>query len=103
LKALSRERLPAGVVKAVSQHRKWSHTYNVRLALVRHPSSTLSTILAYLPELTVSDLRELAAPGIVTENLRKYLMAEIQQRMRRGEKAEKIEDSAGDPGAPKTD
>jgi hypothetical protein len=103
LKALSRERLPAGVVRAVAQHRKWSHIYNVRLALVRHPSSTLSTILAYLPELTVSDLRELAAPGIVTENLRKYLLAEIQQRMRKGEKAEKIEDSSSDPGAPKTD
>jgi hypothetical protein len=103
LKALSRERLPVGVVKAVAQHRKWSHTYNVRLALVRHPSSTLSTILAYLPELTVSDLRELAAPGIVTENLRKYLLAEIQQRIRRGEKSEKIEDSSGDPGASKTD
>ena len=103
LKALSRQRLPVGVVKAVAQHRKWSHTYNVRLALVRHPSSTLSTILAYLPELTVSDLRELAAPGIVTENLRKYLLAEIQQRIRRGEKSEKIEDTSGDPGAPKTD
>jgi hypothetical protein len=87
LKALARHNLPVGVVKAVAQHRKWSHTYNVRLALVRHPSSTLSTILAYLPELTVSDLRELAAPGIVSENLRKYLLAEIQQRIRRGKKS----------------
>jgi hypothetical protein len=99
LKALSRERLPVGVVKALAQHRKWSHTYNVRLALVRHPNSTLSTILAYLPELTVSDLRELAAPGIVSENLRKYLLAEIQQRIRRREKSAKIEDSTGEPGA----
>jgi len=90
LKALSRPSLPIGVVTAVAQHRKWSHTYNVRLALVRHPSSTLSTILAYLPELTVSDLRELAAPGIVSENLRKYLLAEIQQRMRKSEKSAQI-------------
>ena len=103
LKALSRERLPVGVVKAVAQHRKWSHTYNVRLALVRHPNSTLSTILAYLPELTVSDLRELAAPGIVSENLRKYLLAEIQQRIRRGEKSAKIADTTGEPGASKSD
>jgi hypothetical protein len=103
LKALSRERLPVGVVKAVAQHRKWSHTYNVRLALVRHPNSTLSTILAYLPELTVSDLRELAAPGIVSENLRKYLLAEIQQRIRRGEKSAKIADTTGEPGASKAD
>jgi hypothetical protein len=99
LKALSRQTLPVGVVTAVAQHRKWSHTYNVRLALVRHPSSTLSTILAYLPELTVSDLRELAAPGIVSENLRKYLLAEVQQRIRKGEKSAKIADSTGEPGA----
>src|ERR1700757_3933962 len=103
LKALSRERLPVGVIKAVAQHRKWSHTYNVRLALVRHPSSTLSTILAYLPELTVSDLRELASPGIVSESLRKYLLAEIQQRIRRGEKSAKIADTSDEPGAPKSD
>jgi hypothetical protein len=103
LKALSRERLPVGVVKAVAQHRKWSHTYNVRLALVRHPSSTLSTILAYLPELTVSDLRELAAPGIVSENLRKYLLAEIQQRIRKSEKSAKIADNTGEPGVSTSD
>jgi hypothetical protein len=82
LKALSHEKLPVHVVQAVAQHRKWSCSYNVRLALVRHRASPLSTILAYLPELTVSDLRELAAPGIVPENLRKYLQAEIQRRMR---------------------
>ena len=101
LKALSRERLPVGVVPAIAQHRKWSHTYNVRLALVRHPSSTLSTILAYLPELTVSDLRELAAPGIVSETLRKYLLAEIQQRIRKGEKSGQVVDTTDEPGASK--
>lgn len=83
LKALSREKLSPAVAKAVAQHPKWSHAYNVRLALVRNPSASLSTVLAYLPELTVSDLRELAAPGVVPDNLRKYLQAEIQQRMRR--------------------
>jgi len=81
LKVLSREKLPHGITKAISQHRKWSCAYNVRLALVRHPASTLSTVLAYLAELTVSDLRELVAPGIVPENLRKYLQAEIQRRV----------------------
>ena len=94
LKALSREKLPPGVVLAIAQHRKWSCTYNVRLALVRHPASPLATILAYLPELTVSDLRELAAPGIVAESLRKYLQAEVQRRMRASKKAaERAEDS----------
>lgn len=87
LKVLAREKLPPGVVLAVAQHRKWSLDYNIRLALVRHPSSPLSTVLAYLPELTVSDLRELASPGIVAENLRRYLQAEVQRRMRASEKS----------------
>jgi hypothetical protein len=86
LKALSREKIPVGVVPAIAHHRKWSCVYNVRLALVRHPASTLSTILSYLPELTVSDLRELASPGIVPESLRKYLLAEIERRTRKVEK-----------------
>lgn len=82
LKALAREKTSFRVVQAVANHRKWSQTYNVRLALVRNPSAPLATVLAYLPHLTVSDLRELAAPGIVPENLRRYLQAEVQRRMR---------------------
>jgi hypothetical protein len=86
LKVLSREKLPSDVIRVISQHRKWSCAYNVRLALVRHPGSALSTVLSYLPELTVSDLRELAAPGIVSEGLRNYLQAEIGRRMRLSKK-----------------
>jgi predicted regulator of amino acid metabolism with ACT domain len=95
LKVLSREKLPPVVVQAIGQHRKWSITYNVRLALVRHPLSPLATVLAYLPELTVSDLRELAAPGIVLESLRKYLQAEVQRRIRAGEKSAAKDDTPG--------
>ncbi len=86
LRALSREKLPISVIPAIVQHRKWSITYNVRLALVRHPTTPLASILSYLPELTVSDLRELAAPGIVPESLRNYLQAEVQRRLRASEK-----------------
>jgi hypothetical protein len=84
LKALSRVKISHGVLEAVSKHAKWSHSYNVRLALVRQPSTTLSTVLSYLPELTVSDLKELTAPGVVPENFRRYLQAEIQRRLRKG-------------------
>jgi hypothetical protein len=103
LRVLSREKLPVCVIPAIVQHRKWSITYNVRLALVRHPSAPLGPILSYLPELTVSDLRELAAPGIVPENLRKYLQAEVQRRMRKsGEKARR-DAAASDASASKQD
>jgi hypothetical protein len=98
LRVLSREKLPPVVVQAIGHHRKWSISYNVRLALVRHPLSPLATVLAYLPELTVSDLRELAAPGIVPESLRKYLQAEVQRRIRAGEKSTRNDNTPG-PGA----
>jgi hypothetical protein len=81
LKSLAREKIPPAIVPAVANHRKWSQSYNVRLAIVRNPSAPLSIVLGFLPQLTVSDLRELAAPGIVPENLRKYLQAEVHRRM----------------------
>jgi hypothetical protein len=86
LKALASEGLPESVVHSIAHHRKWSCDYNVRLALVRNPATTLAVSLSFLPELTVSDLCELAAPGIVPEPLRKYLEAETQRRIRAGEK-----------------
>jgi hypothetical protein len=100
LRALSREKLPISVIPAILKHHKWSITYNVRLALVRHPMSPLAAVLAYLPELTVSDLRELAEPGIVPENLRKYLQAEVQRRLRAGEKAAVRSAPGDEPPAP---
>jgi hypothetical protein len=103
LRVLSREKLPPVVVQAIGQHRKWSITYNVRLALVRHPLSPLATVLAYLPELTVSDLRELASPGIVSESLRKYLQAEVQRRIRAGEKSAQKESNPGPAAASNQD
>ena len=81
LKALAREKLPAHVVPAVANHRKWSQSYNVRLALVRNPSTPISVVLAFLPQIMANDLRVLAEPGIVSENLRKYLLAEVNRRM----------------------
>jgi hypothetical protein len=98
LKTLSREKLPGVVIPAISRHRKWSTTYNVRLALVRHPSSPLATVLGYLPELTVSDLRDLAAPGIVAGSLRKYLQAEVQRRTRAERKSAHAKEGS-DPGS----
>ena len=87
LKVLSREGVPESVVQAIAQHRKWSCDYNVRLALVRNPATTLAASLSFLPELTVSDLHELAAPGILPEPLRKYLEAETHRRIRAGQKS----------------
>lgn len=80
LKVLSRGKLPATVVTAIASHRKWSYLYNVRVALVRHPQTPLQRVLAFLPDLTLNDLRELCEASGLTENLRQYLRREIAQR-----------------------
>ncbi len=95
LKVLAREKLPPQIPLAIAHHAKWSHRYNVRLALVRHPAAPLAAILAFLPELTVADLRELAAPGVVPENLRKYLESEIARRMSASRKTAQQEEGKG--------
>src|SRR5437667_115163 len=81
LKAPSRQKLSPRVVPANIHHRKWSISYNIRIAVLRQPNAPLNAILSYLPQLTVSDLRELAAPGIVPETLRRYIQAEVQRRL----------------------
>lgn len=86
LKALAREKVPVAVVQALAAHRKWSQCYNVRLAIVRNSSTPISIVLGFLPHLIVNDLRVLAEPGIVAENLRKYLDAEVRRRMRASQK-----------------
>ena len=86
LKALARENVPVLVVQSLARHQKWSQIYTVRLAIVRNPSAPLATVLAFLPELTAPDLRELAEPGVVPDNLRKYLLAEVQKRLRARER-----------------
>jgi hypothetical protein len=97
LRVLAKEKLAPVVAQSIAQHEKWSHVYNVRIALLRQPSTTLATVLAFLAELTVSDLRELAAPGVLPENLRHYLQAEIHRRL---QKAKLPSDGVPeDPGA----
>lgn len=86
LKVLAREKLLPQIVQAVAAHKKWACFYNIRVALVRHSSTPLATVLTFLPEITLSDLRELAAPEILAESLRNHLQAEIQRRMRAKDK-----------------
>ena len=80
LRTLAREKLPAPVVSAIAHHPKWSHVYNVRVALVRHPLAPPGCVLAFLPELTLRDLQELRTLGTVSGNLRQCIRHEIARR-----------------------
>lgn len=94
LRVLAKDKLAHNVAQSIAQHDKWNHMYNVRIALLRQPSTTLATVLTFLPELTVADLRALAAPGILPENLSHYLQAEIQRRL---QKPKQPDESADKP------
>ncbi len=86
LKVLAGSGLPERVVTAIGRHPRWSHRHTVRLALLRHPLTPLGAVLTFLPELTASDLREIASLPSVSESVRNYIRHEISRRSR-GEKA----------------
>ncbi len=80
LRVLGHEALPERVVSAIASHRKWSHVYNVRLALLRHPKTPPDCVLPFLPDLTGRDLLELARSSVLPERLREPVQREIARR-----------------------
>lgn len=83
LRVLARDDLPDGVAAALAGHRKWSHLPQVRVALVRNPSTPLARVLGFLPDLTLSTLRDLVELQSLSSNLREYLRHEMEKRTRR--------------------
>jgi hypothetical protein len=80
LKILAKEELPARVVVAIGQHPKWSVQYNVRVALVRHAETPVPALLAFLPDLTLRDLQDVAGLEQLTAHARKYVEQELARR-----------------------
>lgn len=90
LKVMARERLAGGIIPAIARHRKWSQLERVRMALVRHPATPLSIVLAFLPMIPVPNLKELAAIGSLSESLRGYLRREVERRLSGGAPKNKL-------------
>jgi len=80
LKVLARAGLPERSVTAIAQHRKWSQMYNVRVALVRNPSTPVPALITFLPDLTLRDLRDLAGLETLPPHVRRYIDKELQRR-----------------------
>lgn len=80
LKVLAKAGVPERVVAAIAQHGKWSSQYNVRVALVRNPRTPPPCVLAFLPNLTLRDLKDLATLEGVPAHTRKYIQKEFARR-----------------------
>lgn len=80
LKVLAKSRVSEPVVAAIAQHPKWSTQYNVRVALARNPHTPPPCIQAFLPDLTLRDLKDLATLDDVSAHTRKYIQRELARR-----------------------
>jgi hypothetical protein len=80
LKVLANPALPDRVVAAVAQHGTWSAQYNVRIALLRNRHTPPPCILAFLPHLTLADLKDLAALEELPPHAKTYIQRELERR-----------------------
>jgi hypothetical protein len=80
LKVLAKPGVPERVVAAIAQHAKWSSQYNVRVALVRNSHTPVPCVLAFLPNLTLRDLKDLATLEGVAAHARKFIQRELARR-----------------------
>jgi hypothetical protein len=81
LNVLALDELPAVLVELLSHHERWSRPYQLRLALIRHPLTPFARVLAFLPDITVNDLRDICLDPRMPDQVRKYIMAQCAQRL----------------------
>ncbi len=82
LHALAHENITADAVEAVAAHARWSVAYSVRLALLRHPLSSLARVLALAPQVQRHDLAEIVEDPRMPANRRAYLTRVASARHR---------------------
>ncbi len=80
LKVLAKPGVPERVVAAIAQHPRWAIRYNVRVALIRNPHTPIPVVLAFLPNLTLRDLKDLATLEGISLHVRRYIQKELSRR-----------------------
>ena len=84
LKVVASAAAPERVIAAIAQDAKWSVQYNVRVALIRNPHTRAPVALAFLPDLTMRDLKDVAALETVPSHVRRYIEKELERRAAAG-------------------
>ena len=80
LKVLAKPSVPERSVTAIAQHPKWSCQYNVRVALVRNSRTPAPCVLAFLPNLTLRDLKDIAQLESLAPHAKRYIQQELARR-----------------------
>ena len=80
LKVLTKPGLPERVVAAIAQHPRWAVQYNIRVALIRNLHTPVPVILAFLPNLTLRDLKDLVSLEGLSPHVRRYIQKELSRR-----------------------
>jgi hypothetical protein len=81
VRVLTRENLPPGVVELIATHEKWSCRYHLRLALVRNPLTPFARVLAFIPNLALTELRDICLARRMPEHVRKYVLNHCAERL----------------------
>ena len=80
LKVVANLAVPERVIAAIAQDAKWSVQYNVRVALLRNAHTPAPVVLAFLPDLTMRDLKDVAGLETVPSHVRTYVEKELARR-----------------------
>lgn len=73
VRALRERKLTPEAVGAITAHPRWSIRYEVRLALIRHPATSLRSMLSLVGQVRRQDLAELAGDLRMPTDRRAYL------------------------------
>jgi hypothetical protein len=84
LKVVASAAVPERVIAAIAQDSKWSVQYNVRVALIRNVHTPAPVVLAFLPDLTMRDLKDVATLEAVPSHVRRYIENELERRAAAG-------------------
>jgi hypothetical protein len=87
LRVLALNELPAVLVELISRHERWSRPYLLRLALIRNPLTPFARVLAFLPDITLNDLRDICLDSRMPDKVRKYIIAHCTQRLNQSDVA----------------
>ncbi len=103
-KVVTRHDSVPGTIRMISEHRKWSSRYAIRLALVKNSHAPLARSVRFLEDIKTLDLKDLYADASVPTGIKPYIHNEL---MGRGAEVKKEEEERvyeiGDAGAEEQD